>query len=130
MSTAYWKITTYNFCKYLGETVPFLIKSIIKSISETKLFVVVIASDVSDKTKINNLITDSNISKLLFVQSTFNAVLVRFLYVRPECFKWGCMCMYTECIKKCPTSKIASKCDILHDFGYFQQLRVSKGLLL
>ena len=86
MSTVYWKITTYNFCKYLGEIVPFLIKSIIKSISETKLFVVVIASDVSDKTKINNLITNSNISKLLFVQSTFNAVLVRFLYVRPECF--------------------------------------------
>ena len=28
MSTTYWKITTYNFCKYLGEIVPLLIKSI------------------------------------------------------------------------------------------------------
>ncbi len=33
---AYWKITRLNFCKYLGEIVPFLLKSIIKSIIKSK----------------------------------------------------------------------------------------------
>ena len=38
--TAYWKITRLNFCKYLGEIVPFLIKSIIKSIKSTRLAII------------------------------------------------------------------------------------------